>query len=136
LKPWIWLRIASVLITLCAAGHTFGHLSSSDASPEEKAVTAAKRSFHFDLIGAQHTIWDVYAGLSLFMIVSLVLLAVLMWQLSDLARSFPSQVRPMVWALVVAQFLISLLCLTNFFFVPSLLSTAATFCLLMAAIGL
>jgi hypothetical protein len=124
------------LIALFAAGHTFGHLSSSDASPEEKAVTAAKRTFHFDLIGSQHTIWDLYAGLSLFLIVNLTLLAVLMWQFSGLARSSPTQVRPIVWTLVVAQSLMSLFCFTNFFIVPSVLSTAATLCLLMAAVGL
>jgi hypothetical protein len=136
MKPWIWLRIASVLIALFAAGHTFGHLSSSDATPEQKALTAAKRTFHFDPIALNPTVWDLYSGLSLAMIVNLTLLSVLIWQLSKLARSSAAQARPMVWALVVAQVLMSLVCLTNFFVVPLVLSALATVALLVAAVNL
>jgi hypothetical protein len=135
-KPWIWLRVASAFLALFTAGHTFGHFASSEDTPEEKAVTDAMKNFHFDVMGSIRTPWDFLRGFSLLLIVNLAILTVVIWLLSNVARSSPGQARRLVWALMVGQSLISVICWTKFFLAPSVLSTLAALSLLVAAVGL
>jgi hypothetical protein len=135
-KPWIWLRVAAVFDALFTAGHTYGHFAPADSSPEEKAVTDAMKNFHFDLMGTMRTPWEIFRGFSLLLTVNLAILAVVIWLLSTVARSSPTQTRAVVWALVVGQAVISVICWTDFFLAPALLSTLAALSLLVAAFGL
>lgn len=94
------------------------------------------KSFHFEVMGSSRTHWDFYQGFSLFVIVTPLLLAVLIWLLGDLARTQPSQARPMVWALAVGVIFFAIIGWTNFFLAPALTNTLAALCLVMAALAL
>src|SRR6266853_1722024 len=53
MKPWILLRVASVLTLIFCAGHTYGALGSSSRDPEQAAVFMAMQAFPFEIIGGQ-----------------------------------------------------------------------------------
>jgi len=136
MKPSIWLRVASGLMALFALGHTVGHFKGPRQGAQNDFVVAAMKSAHFDVMGSSRTYWDFYQGYSLFVIVTTLLLAVLIWLLSDLARTQPSQARPMVWALAAGVTLFAVICWTNFFLAPAMINTLAALCLVMAALAL
>ena len=136
MKPWIWIRVAAVFDGLFTAGHTLGHFSSSDSGPEEKAVTDAMKNFHFEIMGSTRTIWGFFRGFSLLLCINLLILTVVLWLLGSVARSSPAQARLMVWALLAGQTMITVLCWTDFFLAPAILSTLAAVALLVAVVGL
>ncbi len=136
MKPSIWLRAASGLMAIFAVGHTMGHFKGPSRGTQNDIVVAAMKSVHFDVMGSSRTYWDFYQGFSLFVIVTPLLLAVLIWLLSDLARTQPSQARPVVWALVAGVTLFAIIGWTNFFVAPAMINTLAAVCLVMAALAL
>ena len=48
MKPWIWMRIASILQGIGTVLHTISTQHSITGSPAEQAVFDAMRSFRFD----------------------------------------------------------------------------------------
>jgi hypothetical protein len=101
----LFLRIASVLTLLFAAGHIFGGLDSWSPVGETD-VLGAMRSFHFDAEGVDRTYLDFYLGFGFVLGTLLVLLAVLLWQLASTANTDPPRARPMT-ASILAAFIIS-----------------------------
>jgi hypothetical protein len=55
--------------------------------------------------------------------VTAVLLAVVLWQLSRLAKSHALEIRPLLWTLTVAQVAITIIAYTNFFAAPAVGNT-------------
>src|SRR3989442_6527729 len=96
MKPAILLRVASVLTLIFCAGHTYGALGASLRDPEQAAVFMAMQAFPFEIMGARRTHWDFYRGVTLLFSVSLLLLAVLLWQLAGLAERDPAGGLPFV----------------------------------------
>jgi hypothetical protein len=133
-RPWIMLRIASVLALLHFAGHTFGVVLARPRGPEELAVIEAMRSYRFSAMGAPLTYWDYYLGFGLFVSAALLLHAALFWQLSGLARTEPARARPFLFTLLAAYAAFSLLSWIYFFAGPILAATAITVCLGLACI--
>src|ERR1700752_4364000 len=95
MKPSHWLRIASVIALLFAAGHSMGAMESW-SPPGETDVLEAMRSFRFDAMGVTRTYWDFYFGFGLFISVFLLLQAILLWQLSAIAMTDPARARPLI----------------------------------------
>jgi hypothetical protein len=91
------------------------------------------KTFHFSAMGSDRTYWDFFTGYSLMVVVTAVLLAVVLWQLSRLAKSHALEVRPLLWTLTVAQVAITIIAYTNFFAAPAVGNTLASVCLAMAA---
>jgi len=136
MKSWIWLRVASGLYAVFAVLHGSGYVAEPDGPPEQKAITDAMRNFRFEIMGSNRSAWDFFRGFGLMFILNVALLAVLTWLLSNLARSSPAQARPIAWALVVGQILLTVICWTKFFIAPGLLSTLIALFLAVAAVGL
>jgi len=90
MKPPVLLRVASVLTLIFCAGHTYGTLGSSSADPEQAAVFMAMQAYPFEIMGARRTHWQFYRGFSLLFSVTLLLLAVLLWQLARLSNRDPA----------------------------------------------
>jgi len=136
MKPRLCLRAASICIGLFACGHTFGHVMLTYGSPEERAISAAKKTFQFEWMGSDRSVWDFYVGMSLILILTLFFLAVLAWILGNLSATSLQQARPLVWLLAVMGCLLSIVCWLKFFFVASLLSTLTAILLVISVVGL
>jgi hypothetical protein len=131
-KTPILYRIASVLLLLFAAGHTFGFRQNN---PEwgAGAVLALMRSVHFDAQGFTRTYWDFFSAFGLFFSVFLLFAAVLAWLLSRLSAETLARVRSIAWALAICFVAITALSWRYAFTIPIVFSTLITVCLLAAA---
>lgn len=132
MKHMILLRTASVLTLIFCAGHTFRALNPSTRSPEEAAVFMAMQAFPFSIMGFRRTHWDFYRGFSLLFSATLLLLAVLLWQLGAIAGSEPARLRPLIATLCLGYIAFTVLCGLFFFTAPAALSAAAAICLALA----
>jgi hypothetical protein len=129
MKRSILLRIASVLTLIFCAGHTYATLAPFSVDPEQAAVFMAMQAFPFEIMGARRTHWEFYRGFSLLFSVTLLLLAVLLWQLAGLVKSDPVRVRPLVGSLFLAYLGFTVLCGMYFFIAPAAFSAAVAVCL-------
>ena len=132
------LRIASVVFVLFTAGHSYGALIADPKTggPEKQVLLAAMRGYHEDVQGASRSYWNFYMGFGWMVSCSLLLFAILCWQLSTVARTQPAIARPLILTLFVISIPITVLSYTNFFAAPAILSTAATLLLGAAAFSL
>jgi RsiW-degrading membrane proteinase PrsW (M82 family) len=132
MKSSILLRTASVLTLVFCAGHTYRALDPSSRGPEEAAVFMAMQAYPFRVMGFSRTHWDFYRGFSLLFSVTLLLLAVLLWQIGALAQSDPARARPLIATLFAGYLAFTVLCGTYFFTAPAALSAAVAICLALA----
>jgi hypothetical protein len=131
-KARILYRIASVLLLLYAAGHTFGFRQNN---PEwgADAVISLMRSVHFDAQGFTRTYWDFFSAFGFFSSVFLLFAAVLAWQLSRLPAETLASVRSIAWALAISFAAMTALTWRYAFTTPLVFSTLITVCLIAAA---
>jgi hypothetical protein len=102
MRTTLLLRVASVVSLLFAAGHTLG--GRKEWSPMgETDVLQAMRTQRFDVFGVSRTYLDFYRGFGFSLTVSLLLQAVLLWQLASFARTEPRRVSPMIASFVLAS---------------------------------
>jgi hypothetical protein len=136
MKPWTWLRVGAALQGLGAVLHTIASMDSPSRGATEEAVFAAMQSFHFQIAGVTRSHWDFYRGYELFITVIFAVLAVLIWQLSNLSESAPKQVEPLIVTILVAEILMSAIGWDYFFAGPGGMSILIGACLLAAILGL
>jgi hypothetical protein len=139
MKHWIWLRVAAVLQAVGTILHTMATASgtaSGSATPgsEERALLAAMHDFHFDIMGSSRSVWDFYRGYQFSVTVVFAVLAVLMWQLSNLSRAEPRRALPLVATILVCTVLLDLLSWAYFFAGPGVMSALISVCLAIALI--
>ena len=136
MKPWTWLRIGAALQGLGAMLHTIASMDSPSRGPAEQAVFAAMQSFHFPIAGVIRSHWDFYQGYELCITVVFAILAVLIWQLSNLSREDPRHAAPMITTILVAEILLSAIGWEYFFAGPGGMSILIAACLIAAILGL
>ena len=132
MKQTILLRIASALTLIFCAGHTYRALDPSSRGPEEAAVFMAMQAYPFNIMGFRRTHWDFYRGFSLLFSVALLVLALLLWQLGEIAKSDPARARPLIATLFGGYLGFTILCGLYFFTAPAALSAAVAICLGLA----
>jgi hypothetical protein len=132
MKASVFYRIASVLLLLFAAGHTFGFRQNI---PEwgADAVLGLMRSVHFDAQGFTRTYWDFFSAFGLFFSVFLLFAAVLAWLLGGLPAETLARVRSIAWALAICFVAVTALSCRYAFTTPIVFSTLITLCLTAAA---
>jgi hypothetical protein len=135
MKSWIWLRAASVVLFLLGVGHGIGELHPVPPPPLAAPVLAAMKDVHFQMEGLTRTFWNFYEGSSISSVISVIALAIVIWQLSGLARTQARLLRPIIITLAVGQALTSYVIWTDLIYPPAIFSILATICLLLAAIG-
>jgi len=128
---WLY-RIASVLLLLFAAGHTFGFRQNN---PEwgADAVLALMRSVHFDAQGFTRTYWDFFSAFGLFFSVFLLFAAVLAWVLGGLPAETLARLRSIAWALAISFVAVTALSWRYAFTIPIVFSALVTVLLIAAA---
>ena len=136
MKPWTWLRVGAALQGLGAMLHTIASMDSPSRGPAEQAVFAAMQSFHFPIAGVIRSHWDFYQGYELCITVVFAILAVLIWQLSNLSREDPRHAAPMIATILVAEILLSAIGWEYFFAGPGGMSILIAACLIAAILGL
>ena len=136
MKPWNWLRMGASLQALGAVLHTIASMDSPSRGPAEEAVFAAMQSFHFQIAGVNRSHWDFYRGYELCITVVFAILAVLIWQLSNLSREEPRHAVPLITTVLVAEILLSAVGWEYFFAGPGGMSILIGACLVKALFGL
>src|SRR5713226_2902357 len=132
MKASLLYRIASVLLLLFAAGHTFGFRQNNPQWGAD-AVLGLMRSVHFDAQGFTRTYWDFFSAFGLFFTVFLLFAAVLAWLLGGLPAETLARVRSMAWALAISFVAVTALTWRYAFTTPLVFSTLITVCLTAAA---
>ena len=136
MKPWTWLRVGAALQGLGAVLHTIASMDSPSRGPAEQALFTAMQSFQFQIAGVTRSHWDFYRGYELFITVIFAVLAVLIWQLSNLSKTSPKQAVPMIVTILVAEILMSAIGWEYFFAGPGGMSILIGACLVAAILGL
>jgi hypothetical protein len=126
-------RIASVLLVLFAAGHTFGFMRFKPSTPEALAVRDAMNNVHFQVRGADFSYGGFYTGFGLTITVYLLFSAFLAWHLGGLARAHPEAVGVLGWVFVAVQVAMVVLSWLYFSIAPAVLSVLIALCLAWAA---
>jgi hypothetical protein len=132
MKASMFYRIASVLLLLFAAGHTFGFRQNN---PEwgADAVLGLMRSVHFDAQGFTRTYWDFFSAFGLFFSVFLLFAAILAWLLGGLPAETLARVRSIAWSLAGCFVAVTALSFRYTFTTPLVFSIVITLCLTAAA---
>ena len=134
-KPWIWLRVASVLLFLFVFLHSLGSFLGRgqyrDAT--EKAVITALQEYRFDALGVQRSHLDFYTGFSWFASAAVLVISVLAWQLAAMSKRDARGVRPMIVTLCAGAIAFTILCWLYFFILPLAFFAAASLSLALAA---
>ena len=126
-------RIASALLVLFAAGHTFGFMRFKPSAPEALAVRDAMNNVHFQVRGADFSYGRFYTGFGLTITVYLLFSAFLAWHLGGLARAHPEAVGVLGWVFVAVQVAMVVLSWLYFSIAPAVLSVLIALCLVWAA---
>jgi len=132
MRPELFLRIASGLTFVHAALHTVGGVFGKPAPGAQQAVTAVMQSTRFQVMGdLTRTFWDFYFGMGLAVSVFLTAEAVILWQLSALAKTDALRIRPLL-----ATFLLGYLCLAVVTYTYIFTAPAVTEILIALCLGL
>jgi hypothetical protein len=92
----------------------------------------AMQAYPFNIMGFRRTHWDFYRGFSLLFSVTLLMLAVLLWQLGGMSKSDPARIRPLIAVLGVGYLGYTVLFGTFFFTAPAVVAASATLCIALA----
>jgi hypothetical protein len=119
MKATLILRIALAVAILELVGHTWLILAFVPKHGfEESAVVAAMKSREFSFSGSLHSYWDLYFGYEVFVSLSLIVEAAILWQLSRLARVPTPGVRAITGVLALGEVCYALLMARYFFRTP------------------
>ena len=126
-------RIASLLLVLFAAGHTFGFLKFKPPTPEGVAVHDAMKNVRFQVRGKTFSYDGFYTGFGLVISAQLLFSAFLAWYLGSLASSNPQTIGILGWAFCAFEIACLVLSWIYFFPITVLLSVLVVVCLGWAA---
>jgi hypothetical protein len=133
MEPSLLYRIASALLLLFAAAHTYGMAGPASEGAAREMVASIMRTVHFDVMGTKRTFWDFYFGFGMLLTAFLLFSAVLAWQLAALDKAVLEKFRPGAWALAVCHCAVAILCWVYFFLAPAIVATVTALCLVAAA---
>ena len=101
MKTTLLLRIASGISLLFAIGHSIGGLQKWSPMGDNE-VLKAMQAVHFDVMGHQRSYFDFYMGFGWSISVTMLMQAVLLWQMASLARTNAAAIRPMIATIALA----------------------------------
>ena len=122
--PVILMRLSCFLFLFLAAGPMSAYPWNSTASPQETRLVGSMKSIDFNFLGEHSSYWNLYFGWGLLVGLLLLVMAVLLWLLSDIAHLAPRRVGVMT-GLIAAMSGIGAYLSYRFFYVPPLLCFAA-----------
>ena len=96
MKPVLFLRIASGLAFLHAVAHTVGGVFGKPAAGLQANTVAVMKANQFPVMGVTRSYWDFQMGMGLGISIDLLVATVVFWQLSSLARTQATRLRPLL----------------------------------------
>jgi len=132
MRTVLYLRIASVLTFIHAVLHTIGGVFGKVAPGAQQAVVTTMQVNQFQLMGVTRTFWDFHMGLGLGASVSMTVEAIVFWQLSSLAKSDASRLRPVIATFLVGFLGIAVVSYLYFFAAPVITEILIALCLGLA----
>ena len=96
MKTMIFLRIASVLTLIHAVMHTVGGVFGKPVPGTAAMVAATMQANRFPVFGVTRSYADFYFGLGMGITIFLLVEAVLLWQLSTVAKKYAVLLRPLL----------------------------------------
>ncbi len=133
-KPVLFLRIAAVLTFIHAALHTIGGVFGKTEPGAASVAVAAMKANELLLMGHMRTYWMFYRGLGLAATISLTAEAIVLWQLSSLAKTNPQRLRPILMTFAVAYTALAVNSNTYFFIGPVVAELIIVACLGLAIV--
>ena len=133
MKPSLLLKIASVLTFLHAVGHTIGGvLGRPRNGAEEIAVLDMMKSHTFDVMGSMKSYWDFFFGYGLDASVTMLVTAIVFWQLGTIVKTGSTAARPIILVLGL-QFLVTTIIAWRYFFIaPAVMEIVIAICAIWA----
>ena len=128
----LFLRIASILSLINCIAHTGGMLSSPRHGAEEVAVIETMKAHHFDVMGSLRSYWDFLFGYGFSVTITLLVQAILFWQLAAIAKRSPAETRPIVALFLFNCIGIAIISWKYFFIGPAVTQLLMAVCLGMA----
>jgi hypothetical protein len=117
-------RLATYLLILYCAGHTWGTILSTPHFGEASdAVAYAMKSVHFNVQGFECTWFGFYVGFGLLVSIFFLCSAAVTWFLGGLARSEQRGLAPITWALFLSYLASAVIAWAYFFVAPGVFST-------------
>jgi hypothetical protein len=113
------LRLSSILFVGLVIGHMSAYPWSNHGLQETQLVDSMK-TLQFEFMGERSSYWSLYFGWGLWMGVSLLTLAIILWLLSDLTRLAPPRVG-VITGVISASCLIGAYLSLRFFYIPPFL---------------
>jgi len=117
---------------LHAVLHTIGGVfGKPDPGPQQVAVAAMKAN-QFPLMGVTRSYWSFYMGMGLTASIFLTIVAIVLWQLSSLAKTDACRLRPICMSFLLAFLLLAVNSSIYFFPAPVFVELLIAICLAMA----
>jgi hypothetical protein len=91
-SPVILIRLGAILFVGLMIGHTSAYPWTSTHTLQETQLADSMKSVEFVFMGEHSTYWNLYFGWGVWMAVSLLTFATVLWLLSDLAHLAPRNV--------------------------------------------
>jgi len=132
MRASIFYRIAAVLLSLLAMGHTLGFRQSDPAWGVDELL-ASMRSIHFDVQGFNRSYWDLFLAAGFSISVFYLFSAVLAWQLGSLPPATLAMMRGTAWAFALCFAAITVVLWRFLFLLPIVFTLLITLCLTAAA---
>jgi hypothetical protein len=132
MKPVIYLRAASLLTLLHSVLHTVGGVFGKPEPGPQQVAVAAMKANQFPVMGVTRSYWSFYLGMGLASTVFLTVTAVVLWQLSSLAKTNSYRLRPIYAAFLVAFVAMAINSYVYFFPAPVIVELIIAACLGMA----
>ena len=132
MKASLLYRIASILLLLFAAGHTFGFRQVDPTWGVDQVVQSMK-TIHFNADGFDRTYDDFFVGFGLFVTVLMIFAAVMAWQFASVPSEAMRAMRFGAWGFPLCFAVVAYLSWRYFFAIPLAFSIAIFLCLAAAA---
>lgn len=134
-KPTLYLRAASIFALIHAVLHTIGGVFGKPMPGTAAMVAATMEANRFPVMGVTRSYSDFYFGMGLGITISLTVEAVLLWQLSTLAKSDAARLRPIMAVLMAGFLLFAVNSYLYFFSGPVIAEVIMAVCLGLAILS-
>jgi hypothetical protein len=135
MKPWIYLRIASVLTLVHSVLHTVGGVFGSAPPGPASVALAAMKANQFQFMGATRTFWEFHRGMGLAITIFLTAEGVVFWLLGSLVKRGTPGLRPVLAVFMLGYLAFAVVSLIYFFVLPIVFEALIALCLGLALAG-